>query len=90
MLRGEHVVLMIDCFENKKVTVRTELVEGSLSKGCSWFDKPVLSEAEGLTTNGVLNVACFRNRICMLNGADCSQHGGFPLARVCPWKGRLI
>jgi hypothetical protein len=27
----------------------------SLSKGCSWFDKPVLSGAEGLTTNGVLN-----------------------------------
>jgi hypothetical protein len=28
----------------------------SLSKGCSWFDKPVLSRAEGLTTNGVLNI----------------------------------
>jgi len=25
----------------------------SLSKGRSWFDKPVLSEAEGLTTNGI-------------------------------------
>jgi len=25
----------------------------SLSKGHSWFDKPVLSEAEGLTTNGI-------------------------------------
>ena len=24
----------------------------SMSKGRSWFDKPVLSEAEGLTTNG--------------------------------------
>ena len=24
----------------------------SMSKGHSWFDKPVLSEAEGLTTHG--------------------------------------
>ena len=36
-------------------TVRPELVEGSLSKGLSWVDKPVLSRAEGLTTDVVLN-----------------------------------
>jgi len=28
----------------------------SLSKGRSWFDKPVLSSAEGLTTNGIWRV----------------------------------
>ncbi len=28
----------------------------SLSRGRSWFDKPVLSEAEGLTTNGIRDV----------------------------------
>jgi hypothetical protein len=27
----------------------------SLSKGYSWFDKPVLRGTEGLTTNGVVN-----------------------------------
>ncbi len=33
----------------------------SLSKGRSWFDKPVLSEAEGLTTNGTTNANRYEN-----------------------------
>ena len=49
----------------------------SLSKGRSWFDKPVLSGAEGLTTNGILNVSCSNDGVFVHRGADCNRHSRF-------------
>lgn len=41
-----------------------------ISKGRPWLDKPVLSGAEGLTTNGVLNVSCSNNSVFILCDVD--------------------
>jgi hypothetical protein len=50
----------------KKNSVRPELVEGLLMSSW-WFDKPVLSEVEGLTTNGL--VQSFLN-LTLILGSD--------------------
>ena len=59
----------------------------SLSKGRSWFDKPVLSGAEGLPTNGALNARCSNDSVFILRGAHVNGHGGFPRRRESRWRG---